>query len=175
MWPVSSRTTHAVHTSGRVPATDGGNLMRIRPSLRLARAAAVCALAVGLGAAPNAWSQSLIQALSTTYNSNPDLLASRAILRQTDETLAQAVANWRPRVTLSIEYNKVELDSFPIIRQPSFFILNGRFTTAPPVPAAVPQRPDGGGHQGRPGQHPGAAGDACRHRANCFAGGRHLV
>ena len=62
--------------------------MRIRPSLRLARTASVCALAVGLGAAPNAWSQSLIQALSTTYNSNPDLLASRALLRQTDESLA---------------------------------------------------------------------------------------
>ena len=78
--------------------------MRIQPSLRLARAVSVCALAFGLGAA-NAWSQSLIQALSTTYNSNPDLLASRALLRQTDETLAQAVANWRPRVTLSMEYN----------------------------------------------------------------------
>ena len=82
---VSSRTTNAVHTSARVLSTDGGNLMRIRPSLRLARTAAVCALAVGLGAASNAWSQSLIQALSTTYNSNPDLLASRALLRQTDE------------------------------------------------------------------------------------------
>src|SRR5258708_28371775 len=103
--------------------------MRIQPSLRLARAASVCALAFGLGAAPNAWSQSLIQALSTTYNSNPDLLASRAILRQTDETLAQAVANWRPRVTLSLEYNKIEQDSIPIRVQPSYFILNGRFTT----------------------------------------------
>ena len=82
--------------------------MRIRPSLRLARAAVVCALAVGLGAASDARAQSLIEALSTTYNSNPDLLASRALLRQTDETLAQAVANWRPRVTLSVEYNKIE-------------------------------------------------------------------
>src|SRR5258707_2173806 len=103
--------------------------MRIRPSLRLARTAKVCALAVGLGTASNAWSQSLIQALSTTYNSNPDLLASRALLRQTDETLAQAVANWRPRVTLSLEYNKVEQDSMPIRTLPSYFILNGRFTT----------------------------------------------
>ena len=66
--------------------------MRIRPSLRLARATAVCALAAGLVAASNAWSQSLIEALSTTYNSNPDLLAGRALLRQTDELLAQAVA-----------------------------------------------------------------------------------
>lgn len=103
--------------------------MRIRPNLRLARAAAVCALAAGLGAASNARSQSLIEALSTTYNSNPDLLASRALLRQTDETLAQAVANWRPRVTLSLEYNKVEQDSYTTIRAPTFYFLNGRFTT----------------------------------------------
>ena len=82
-----------------------------------------------MGAASNAWSQSLIEALSTTYNSNPDLLASRALLRQTDESLAQAVANWRPRVTLSLEYNKVEQDSYPIRTAPSFFILNGKFTT----------------------------------------------
>ncbi len=103
--------------------------MRFRPSLRLARAAAVCALTVGLGAASNAWSQSLIQALSTTYNSNPDLLAGRALLRQTDESLAQAVANWRPRITLSLEYNKVEQDSIPIRTLPTYYILNGRFTT----------------------------------------------
>ena len=87
--------------------------MRIRPSLRLARAAAVCGFAAGLGAA-RCRSQSLIEALSTTYNSNPDLLASRALLRQTDESLAQAVANWRPRITLSFEYNKLEQDSHPI-------------------------------------------------------------
>jgi outer membrane protein len=103
--------------------------MRIRPSLRLARAAAVCVFAAGLGAASNAWSQSLIEALSTTYNGNPDLLASRALLRQTDESLAQAVANWRPRITLSLEYNKIEQDSYPIRTTPSFFILNGKFTT----------------------------------------------
>src|SRR5262245_58597434 len=105
--------------------------MRIRPSLRLARTVMVCALAAGLGAAPEARSQSLIEALSTTYNSNPDLLASRALLRQTDETLAQAIANWRPRITLCLEWNKLEQD---IYRQggvvtPTQYILNGRFTT----------------------------------------------
>jgi outer membrane protein len=72
--------------------------MRIRRLSRIACAAAVCALAIG----PAAHAQSLIEALSTTYNSNPDLLAQRAVLRQTDETLAQAVANWRPRVSLSL-------------------------------------------------------------------------
>ena len=103
--------------------------MRIRPGLRHARTAAACVLAIGLGGAPSAWSQSLIEALSTTYNSNPDLLASRAILRQTDETLSQAVANWRPRVTLNVEYNKVEADSYSIRSTPTFYALNGKFTT----------------------------------------------
>jgi outer membrane protein len=102
--------------------------MRIRPHLRIACAAAACALAVGLGGASAARAQSLIEAMSTTYNSNPDLLAQRAVLRQTDETLAQAVANWRPRVQLSVEYNKIEADSIPIARANTYFILNGRTT-----------------------------------------------
>src|SRR5579862_418722 len=103
--------------------------MRIRPGLRLARAAALCAFTSGLGVTQNAKAQSLIQALATTYNSNPDLLAGRALLRQTDESLAQAVANWRPRITLSLEYNKVDQDSIPIRTLPTYYILNGRFTT----------------------------------------------
>ncbi len=103
--------------------------MRIRPSVKRARTAAACILAFGLGGASSAWSQSLIEALATTYNSNPDLLASRAILRQTDETLSQAVANWRPRVTLNVEYNKVEQDSYSQRTTPTFYALNGKFTT----------------------------------------------
>lgn len=102
--------------------------MRIRPNMRLACAAAVCALAVGLGATPAARAQSLIETLSTTYNSNPDLLAQRAVLRQTDEGLAQAVANWRPKVSLSIEYNKIEADSLPVSRPATYYALNGRTT-----------------------------------------------
>ncbi len=103
--------------------------MRIRPRLRRIRVAVACALAVGLGGAPSAWSQSLIEALSTTYNSNPDLLASRALLRQTDESLAQAVSNWRPRVTLNVEFNKLQSNRYPIVTQPTYYFLNGRFTT----------------------------------------------
>jgi outer membrane protein len=70
----------------------------------------------------------MVQSLATTYNSNPDLLAGRALLRQTDETLAQAVANWRPKVQLSVEYNKIENDSIPIRVPNSYFLLNGRTT-----------------------------------------------
>ncbi len=102
--------------------------MRNRPALKHACAVAVCALAVGFGIAPSASAQSLIEALSSTYNSNPDLLASRAVLRQTDETLSQAVSNWRPKVTLSYEYNKIEYDGIPILRTPFYYSLNGRTT-----------------------------------------------
>src|SRR5215510_7175609 len=98
--------------------------MRIRPGSRLACAALASALAIG----SNAHAQSLIETLSTTYNSNPDLLAQRAVLRQTDETLAQAVANWRPKVSLSVEYNKIEYDSLPVQRGNTYYALNGRTT-----------------------------------------------
>ena len=100
--------------------------MRIRPFIRPACAAVFGALAAGLGMGGDARAQSLIEALSTTYNSNPDLLAGRATLRQTDETLAQAVANWRPRISLSLEYNKIQADSFPRISANRFNSLDGR-------------------------------------------------
>ncbi len=102
--------------------------MRIRPELRLACASVAYAFAGSLGTASGAWSQSLVEAMASTYNSNPDLLAQRAILRQTDETLAAAVANWRPRVSLSVEYNKIEADSIPIRTGATYYILNGRTT-----------------------------------------------
>lgn len=78
--------------------------------------------------APAAQGQSLIEALASTYNTNPDLLAARALLRQADETLAQAVSNWRPRVTLSIEYNKIEYDTLFPRAVPTYYSLNGRTT-----------------------------------------------
>ena len=162
-------------TSARLPATNEGSSMRIRPSLRLARAAAVCALAAGLGAASNAWSQSLIEALSTTYNSNPDLLASRALLRQTDESLAQAVANWRPRITLSLEYNKIEQDSLSDPDDADLLLPERQVHDAADGPADLPRRQDRLGDQDGPGQHPGPARGARRHRAERAAGRRHVL
>jgi outer membrane protein len=102
--------------------------MRIRPRLRQNGAALAVALGVGLGASSTAWSQSLVEAMAATYNSNPDLLAGRALLRQTDETLQQAVSNWRPKVTLTAEYNKVESDSVSVKALPTYYILNGKAT-----------------------------------------------
>jgi outer membrane protein len=102
--------------------------MRIRPQLRRTCAAIGCALAAGFGVS-DVRAQSLIEALSSTYNSNPDLLAARAVLRQTDETLSQAVSNWRPKVTLSAEYNKIEYDGITAQGVPVFTrALNGQIT-----------------------------------------------
>jgi outer membrane protein len=45
--------------------------------------------------------QTLTQALVETYNTNPQLLAQRALLRATDEQVPQALANWRPTVNFT--------------------------------------------------------------------------
>ncbi|MBV8776713.1 MAG: TolC family outer membrane protein [Alphaproteobacteria bacterium] len=64
------------------------------------------ALAVGLAlamAAGPATAQTLTEALAYAYNNNPQLLAQRALLRQTDEGVPQALSNWRPTVTFTGE------------------------------------------------------------------------
>jgi outer membrane protein len=104
----------------------------MRPRLRRTGAAFLAAVSVtmaaSLGASPAARAQSLVEALASTYNTNPDLLAQRAVLRQTDEGLTQALSNWRPKVTLTTEFNKIEADSIPIARSNSYYALNGRVT-----------------------------------------------
>jgi outer membrane protein len=110
--------------------------MRIRPVSRLACAAVASALVAGLGVPSAGFAQSLIESLSPTYNSNPDLLTARAVLRQTDETLSQALANWRPRVQFAAEYNRQQADSYSQIRAPTYYQLNGRimqFTVIQPL------------------------------------------
>ena len=48
--------------------------------------------------------QNLSDALIAAYLNNPTLLAARAGLRATDEGVPQAIANWRPEVSLSSDY-----------------------------------------------------------------------
>jgi TolC family type I secretion outer membrane protein len=48
--------------------------------------------------------QTLTQALADAYNTNPQLLAQRALLRATDEQVPQALANWRPTVNFTGQY-----------------------------------------------------------------------
>ncbi len=47
------------------------------------------------------YGQTLEEAMTMAYNSNPTLLAERARLRATDEGVPQALSDWRPTVELS--------------------------------------------------------------------------
>lgn len=79
-------------------------------ALRVAALAALGVLAAFAG--PRTVSaQTLTEALSYTYNTNPQLLAQRSLLRQTDEGVPQALSNWRPTVTFTGEagYNRAGL------------------------------------------------------------------
>jgi outer membrane protein len=69
-----------------------------RRRLALTLVAALVAGSAGPAAAEN-----IIDAMSDAYNTNPDLAAQRAILRQTDERVSQAMSNWRPNITLTAE------------------------------------------------------------------------
>lgn len=54
--------------------------------------------------ATTADAQSLRDALAQTYETNPDLAAERAGLRATDESVPQALSNWRPSVEIDSSY-----------------------------------------------------------------------
>ena len=79
-------------------------------SVRLNRMRAKCSpvliggavLALTIGIAP-ASAQTLTEALAYSYNTNPQLLAQRSLLRSTDEGVPQALSNWRPTVTFTGE------------------------------------------------------------------------
>jgi outer membrane protein len=57
--------------------------------------------AAGLLLAGPASAQTLKEAFAYAYNNNPQLLAERALLRATDETVPQALSNWRPTVNFT--------------------------------------------------------------------------
>ena len=44
---------------------------------------------------------SLPDALVKAYNTNPQLMSERANLRAADEEVAQAIALWRPRISIN--------------------------------------------------------------------------
>lgn len=68
-----------------------------RPDLGATGVVLCCALLAPL----SSHAQTLTQALAEAYNTNPQLLAQRALLRQTDEQVPQALANWRPTVNFT--------------------------------------------------------------------------
>jgi outer membrane protein len=54
---------------------------------------------------------SLTDALVKAYQSNPQLLSERANLRAKDEDVAQAIAQWRPRVSINGSYSSIKTES----------------------------------------------------------------
>ena len=72
-------------------------VIRRRLSTRFAAAAALAAISV----ATPVQAQTLTAALSEAYNTNPQLLAQRALLRSTDEQVPQALSFWRPTVNFT--------------------------------------------------------------------------
>jgi TolC family type I secretion outer membrane protein len=68
------------------------------------RRMAIWGLVAGVVAAltvVSAQAQTLTDALAEAYNTNPQLLAQRALLRATDELTPQALSFWRPQVTFT--------------------------------------------------------------------------
>ena len=65
---------------------------------RLRTSCAIAALLVAAGLAAPAAAETLTEAFAQAYQYNPQLLAQRAQLRATDESVPQALAGWRPTV-----------------------------------------------------------------------------
>lgn len=63
--------------------------------------AATALLAAVLLAPPAALGQTLQEAMATSYASNPNLQSARAQLRVVDENVPQALAGWRPTVSIA--------------------------------------------------------------------------
>jgi outer membrane protein len=72
-----------------------------RRSLRISACRAASVAAVLLIAEAPASAQTLTEAFAYAYNNNPQLLAQRAALRATDESVPQALSNWRPTVNFT--------------------------------------------------------------------------
>jgi len=77
----------------------GGCHRYARPLRRAAGCVAWISAALLLASPGSA--QTLTEAFAYAYNNNPQLLAQRALLRATDETVPQALASWRPTVNFN--------------------------------------------------------------------------
>ena len=67
---------------------------------RMANLGLIAGVVVALTAV-STQAQTLTDALAEAYNTNPQLLAQRALLRATDEQVPQALSFWRPQVTFT--------------------------------------------------------------------------
>src|SRR5690242_10980344 len=79
----------------RDPDRPGVGRPRWTPSIGLLAGAALVLATVPARA------QTLTDALAEAYNTNPQILAQRALLRATDEQVPQALSFWRPTVAFT--------------------------------------------------------------------------
>ncbi len=70
-----------------------------------------------IASAPTASAQTLTQALAEAYNTNPQLLAQRALLRATDEQVPQALSGWRPTVNFTGQLAGTRVGVTPSVTQ----------------------------------------------------------
>ncbi|MBI2241425.1 MAG: TolC family outer membrane protein [Magnetospirillum gryphiswaldense] len=80
----------------------------MRKSILLAGAAIIV---TGLVQTSEVSAETLEDVLVSAYTTNPTLLARRAQLRATDESVPQALSNWRPTVSLSSELTRGRYES----------------------------------------------------------------
>jgi outer membrane protein len=88
---------------------------------RIANLTSIAGVVVGLTAV-STQAQTLTDALAEAYNTNPQLLAQRALLRATDEQVPQALSFWRPQVTFT---GQVGLNTSALQTPPVSPSLNG--------------------------------------------------
>src|SRR5271166_2222546 len=106
-------------------AKPNGSLSR-RYDVLMGSAAAAAVAGVLIASPSVASAQTLTQALAEAYNTNPQLLAQRALLRATDEQVPQALSGWRPTVNLSSQVGGTRVGVTPStnISQYSTFFSN---------------------------------------------------
>src|SRR5690606_10493326 len=74
-------------------------------------AAGVLAITILCGAAREGAADTLEGALLLAYQNNPQLNSQRAILRQTDEGVPQALAGYRPRISATASVGTQNLET----------------------------------------------------------------
>jgi outer membrane protein len=98
---------------------DGSEMKILRLRRRLLAGSALC---LGLWAvAGDAAAMTLTEALAAAYTNNPPLPAQRARLRETDESVPQALSGWKPTVTFtgSTGFNRAESSAPVVTRTPT--------------------------------------------------------
>lgn len=104
----------------------------------LRSSAAVVALLAGIVVvgAPTAQGQTLEEALSLAYETNPELLAARADLRRTDESVTQAKGGWRPSISAAGSFGVTDVNaesSNVTTTDDSSFPITGSITATQPL------------------------------------------